>query len=62
MNAAICLMFAFLSLALASDKDATEPDVKKEISEKQKAQRPKMKDCNQGAKPRNSRARSARHS
>ncbi len=42
-----CLMFALSPLALAADKEkAAEPGAKKEASEKQRAQRQNMKDCN----------------
>ncbi len=51
MISAICLTFALSPLALAADKDAVaEPAAKKEPSEKQLAQRQKMKDCNKEAK------------
>jgi len=54
--AVICLTFALSPLAMADDKSmeggamTTDSMQKKEPSEKQKAQRQKMKDCNKSAK------------
>jgi len=66
LAAVICLTFALSPLAMADDKSmdsgktATETTQKKEPSEKQKAQRQKMKDCNKQAKDKGIKGRDER--
>ncbi len=55
LTLAICLMFALSPLAMAADKASgkekvAEQSAEKAPSEKQLAQRQKMKDCNKEAK------------